>query len=353
MADAEIRRLEAVIEQTVREREELVRRGAILAEESGAAAGRLNREIGELDRRAAGLAEQAVSAGERQARLRLERETAAVETRAATERAAAERRRLDEAMAERHALEQKALLRALLEIESVNLERLPDRALLQLREASHAALESIVTLKMERAEDERAAAHLEDTGLLPPSRDAQRVLAALRAKLPAAWSGWAYIEANTPDIERIRYDLAQRRALLATGVIVRDADFDKACELLEADERATPDSPILIAPASAFANESAPEGKVFGPASSAYYDRSEGRSELLRRRISLDAVEAKIHQGEDRRREIEELDNQIREFRGRYPRGWFAEQEAKLDRESRPRPAGDTAPGNWRRRSPG
>ena len=264
----------------------------------------------------------------RQSAFREEKESAMAETRAAEERAAACERRLEEASAERGALEQLALLRPLLEVESVDLERLPDRAVVQLRDAAHALLERVVTLRMDRAEDERALAHLEDNGLLPPAPGHTKGARCLREKLPAVWSGWAYIENNTPDNDEARLSLVKQHAALAAGVIVRDSDFEKACELLDSDASITPEMPVTVAPASALHRNSAPEGKVVGPASSAFYNRTEGRAERIRRRSRFDAAEEAIRREEDQRQEIESLINRLQDFRRRYPRGWFGDQEA-------------------------
>jgi hypothetical protein len=276
--------------------------------------------------------------------MREEKETAMAEARAAEERAAARERRLAEAAAERRTLESHALLRALLEIEAADVERLPDRAIVQLRDAAHAVLERVVTLKIDRAEDDRALRHLEDSGLLPPGRDTQKVLDALRAKLPAVWSGWAYIEANTPDNGEARRALVQRNSALAAGVIVRDSDFEKACELLDSSAAVTPDNPVTVASASAFDRNAPSMVKVVGPASSAFYDRAEGFAERTRRRGRFDAAEEAIRREEDQRHEIESLANHLQDFRRRYPRGWFADQDAAAARD---REAAD----GWARRA--
>jgi hypothetical protein len=344
-ARVEIRRLEEWLETARRERDEIAVRGEMLAGETGTAAiERLDRSIGDLEQRVASLTGEILIIRRRQGAFREEKERAVAETRAAEERAAACERRFEEAKAERSALEQLALLRPLLEVESVDLERLPDRAVVQLRDAAHALLERVVTLRMDRAEDERALAHLEDNGLLPPARDTQKVLDALRAKLPAVWSGWAYIENNTPDDNEARRRLVQQNAALAAGVIVRDSDFEKACELLDSDASVTPETPVTVAPASVLHRNSAPVGKVVGPASSAFYNRAEGRAERIRRRSRFDAAEEAIRREEDQRQEIESLINRLQDFRRRYPRGWFADQEAALTRDR------ETADG-WARRA--
>ena len=52
------------------------------------------------------------------------------------------------------------------------------------------------------ADDERAALHLEEHGLVPPSPDAQRVVDFLSKRLGGqAWSGWTWIQANVPKQE--------------------------------------------------------------------------------------------------------------------------------------------------------
>src|SRR5205814_5965340 len=90
----------------------------------------------------------------------------------------------------------------------------------------------------------RAALHLEEHGLLPPSPDAQRVIELLSNRLGGqAWSGWSWIEANVPKQEARAS--VRKAPSLAQGVVVRPADLERAADILR-DAGLEPDGPLLI-----------------------------------------------------------------------------------------------------------
>lgn len=265
--------------------------------------------------------------------MQAEKEVASAEAAQARTREEAEQERLDEALSSRTRLEENSVLRQYLEVETVDLERLTAQAVERLRDVARHALDKVVRLKMEYAEDDRAVLHLEENGLLPPAKDAEHVMALLGPLLPVIWSGWAYIEANIGDDQGRRVEV-QCHPQLALGVVVRDVDFDKAKEILR-NAADLPGTPITVAPASALSRDGEALGVVVGPASSAYYDRAEGGKELLRRRTRLDSYEGQIRREETRRAEAEETVGSLREFRRRYPKGWFVDQEARMLSERR------------------
>ncbi len=88
-----------------------------------------------------------------------------------------------------------------------------------------------VELGVEGAEDNRAVAALDATGLLPPVLDVVRALDELDAEQIAATSGWAYLADSVPGPLRARV-LAAAPAL-AAGVLVHNPDdLDDAQRLL-------------------------------------------------------------------------------------------------------------------------
>ena len=50
----------------------------------------------------------------------------------------------------------------------------------------------MVSLRIAKAADDRAIRHLDQHGLLPPNRDVEQLLQALRPRV-RAWSGWEFI----------------------------------------------------------------------------------------------------------------------------------------------------------------
>ena len=128
----------------------------------------------------------------------------------------------------------------------------------------------------------------------------------------------------------MRRSLINRHPHLAMGVIVRDADFAKVKDLLDTSEL-MPETPVTVAPASAVDATAKPAGLVIGPASEAYYDRAAAQTELLRRRARLDSYKTRLEQEHALRRDTEDILARLRDFRERYPKGWFGEQQDKIN----------------------
>jgi hypothetical protein len=328
---AQTGQFEHKIAQAAAERERLCTAGVLVQGESGVhAVDRLATDLQGAELRMTIVAAQLDAAHRNAYDLETQVATAHEQSTLATASATERERQFKRALAERVALQGEPLLRELFGLETVDIERLPPDSLEQLRRAAHSALERIVDLKSDGAVNERAVIHLEASELLPPSADTQGVLKTLRARLPAVWSGWEYIESNVA--AEFRRETVQNHAQIATGVIVRDADFAKACELLSVDGVFIPDGPITVAPSSALNLEIDPEGKVFGPASSAYFDRAAGRSELARRQVRLETTERSLNYQHEVRHAIESLASSFDHFRQRYPMGWFAEEQSQCER---------------------
>ena len=326
-----IQRLEELLEEARREREQLEGRSILDRAETGAvASARLASEISELEARSAALDDRIAGLRQRLRNLNSEKEEATVAIARLQTYEDQERRFLEQAEAVRRGLEENAVLRKHLELEAVDIEKLSEQALAQLYEAARKALEQFVRLEIERAEDDRAVLYLEQAGLLPPTTDAGKVLEFLKSRLASVWSGWSYIEANTPKDASVRRSVIERHPHLAMGVIVRDADLAKAKDLLDKSEL-IPETPVTVAPASAVGATADPAGLVIGPASDAYFDRTAAQTELLRRRARLDSNKTRLEQEDARRRETDEILARLRDFRERYPKGWFGEQQSKIN----------------------
>ncbi len=196
-ADAQVRLLEKALEDGRKERSRLETLALLKVGESGIAAiERLGQETYAIEERVRLLADKVADLRLQVKVLGSDRELATAEATRLQTSERQEQRLLDLAVGIRKALEDNRILRRYLEVESIDVEKLSDQALGQLQEAAHRALEQIVKLEIERAADNRAVLHLDQKGLLPPIPDSEEVLGFLQSRLPAAWSGWSYIEAN-------------------------------------------------------------------------------------------------------------------------------------------------------------
>lgn len=231
---------------------------------------------------------------------------------------------LDEVREEERALCENPLLAQLfqIEIKEVDLEPLLDRALSQLPEEGARVDKEILQLRTGLALDERDCQALECTGLLPPSPDVEMVL----ARLPRAWSGWQYLEANA------RNNAARRERIhaaphLAAGVVVRDEDWAQAMEALARSAK-LPSGPVAIGRAGALL-ESAASGdyQVVGPQSDAYFDKAAGKAELKERRERISTNQDKLTAFGRMREEIDRIRHRLTDFRKRWPHGWRVAKE--------------------------
>ena len=237
---------------------------------------------------------------------------------------------LEEAHRARETLEVDPLLCACLEVETIDLERLPEQAIGELERAARVVLEEIVRIRVARAGNDRAVLRLEESGLLPPTLDVERVHDALQKRLRTVWTGWAYIEANVAESAHRRVAV-ERAPEIAMGVVVRDVDLEAARALI-AELNPPPETPVVVAAQSALS--AAGEGEatriVAGPASDGYFDRDSAALELAQRRAQLDEADHQLERHGSEHRSIEALSTRLRAYRDRYPRGWFDAQAAKL-----------------------
>lgn len=335
-AEGERERLTERIDEADRERVALEADSLLRAGEApGDALDRTRTDLDDCERRIRGLLETIESHERRTQALHGEHAEAVARAREKSARAQAFRDALEEAERARRALEADAELRAFLEVESVDLEQLSDQVFAELGTAARASLDEVVRIRIARNVHERAANHLEETGLLPPTLDAERVHEALRARLPGVWTGWTYIEANVGGVAE-RRAAVERAPERAMGLVVRDDDFEAARAIVDTLET-PPETPVVVVPQSAFLDESAESTPriVAGPASNAYFDRDGAARELVRRQARLDEADAELARHDRRYRGLESLVERLRLFRERYPRGWFEAEKAKFHEAER------------------
>lgn len=229
--------------------------------------------------------------------------------------------RFDRAARERETIESDRALKAALELETLDADRIGTDAVGTLEQAARAAQRIVVDTRLLAADDERAALHLEEHGLLPPSPDAQRVVEFLSKRLGGqAWSGWSWIQANVPKQEA---RAAVRKApSLAQGVVVRPTDRERAADLLR-EAGLEPEGPVLIGDTDALTRAPDLPGVVVGPRESAWFDRDVAQNRLTELRARLDEHRRRIQSAELQQRDLTRAAESLRSFRERYPVGWY------------------------------
>jgi hypothetical protein len=272
-----------------------------------------------------------------------ERANALAEAARSEERARRTEDELAAALRVRGELEQSDELRHQLETESVDATRLPPGIVHRIHDAARHAREHAIGDRVAQLLDERAVLHLEAEGLLPPTRDVDAVLGALRGRVHAVWSGWAYLESHVPRGERASF--VRELPAVVDGVVIADEDFERASELL-AQHRLELDGPVTIARESAFGKpELTPDVIVIGPTGEGRFDRAAAESELRARRARLQRYDESIKHAETRAGALQRLALRVEQFFERYPGGWFAEREQRVaaERAAHARHAGHAA----------
>lgn len=242
-------------------------------------------------------------------------------------------REMASATAARDALESDVLLQRLLETDKVDLEgagRGVDKA---LAEAIARLTTSLTDRRSQLAAGERERRHLEVEGLLPPSPEVTAVLELLRGRIPSVRSGWTEIATNGPPAPGDRRKIVLRYPQVATGVVVRDVDWEQACALL-ADEP-MPTVPVLVARQGALDGPPV-DGFVFGPSSDAHFDREAAAREAERRGDEARRLQGEIDGIQSELARLDDVNRRYQGLRARWPLGWVAEQQdviATLRRE--------------------
>ncbi len=327
----EVRRLLATGQ---RERRRLRQSGAIGPTESGEdAALRLRRSHGELAKAIEAASGGLKEIGARAEATRLREADAARRAQAAELRGNQFEEGLVGAQELRQRLEASELLRQVLENDAPDLTRFGQADLERLRGEARAALEAVFDLRATLARDERALVHLTEHHLLPPRPDVLRVLGRLTGHI-AAWSGWTYLaDAVKPGHWR---EAIARHPALVDGVIVRDADFERAKQLLEgaADEVENPVSIGRQACLTDCEREPMDPGVlVVGPRSPAWFDRLAAAREQEALDERQRAGEIELRRQDELRRDIERLASELEAFARDFPAGWFEERAGAISAE--------------------
>jgi hypothetical protein len=234
----------------------------------------------------------------------------------------------ERAQREREAIEGDAVLKAALELEAVDADRIGSDAIGTLEQAGRAAQRVVVEARLEVADDERATLHLEEHGLLPPAPDTQRVVEFLSNRLGGqAWSGWSWIEANVP--KKDARAAVRKAPSLAQGIVVRPADLERAGHLLR-EAGLEPHAPVLIGDTDALTRSPDLPGLVVGPGEAAWFDRDVANARLAELRERVDRHRQRIQAAESQGRDLTRSAEALRSFRERYGTGWFASTSREL-----------------------
>lgn len=198
-AEFEAQQFQAALDEAEKERDGLVKSGAMLPEDSAIGAeGRLTGDTNQFQQQLHDARQDIEARRNEQEICRTRREE--VKTRLAEVRQ--ERKQLEAALEKaqqrRRSLEHDAAILRLLEAPEVDLDAALSPAIKRAEEEKRKLLDAILTLRIEDAEDERAIVHLEESGILPPSRDVELLLDLLSSQHIQCWSGWSYIEKNVP-----------------------------------------------------------------------------------------------------------------------------------------------------------
>ncbi|HSS01045.1 MAG TPA: hypothetical protein VLM79_28505 [Kofleriaceae bacterium] len=327
-----VRNLDERLDELRRERATL-ERDAVLAPGETATAARA-RHAADGERAAAAIA--ALHDRERElardlAIQRGERTAALSDVVRAEERANRLADELAAATAVRRELEASDELRRQLESETIDALRLSPAIVHQIHDASRHARDQAIGDRVAQTLDERAVMALEADGLLPPSRDVEQVLAVVRSRLQAAWSGWAYLEAHVPREQRARFIHAI--PMIVDGVVIADAELPHALEQLATADLAL-EGPVVVAPQSAFTLPAdAAALAVLAPTGDGRFDRAAADHELRMRRARLARYAEAVSGAETHAAALQRIAIQLEQFFERTPSGWFAEREQRIAAE--------------------
>ena len=310
---------------------EVLRKQAVLGEGESAeeAAARMGREAGELSRSISATAARLASQRQERSQLAAQKETLAAEAARSGQRLVEANTRLGSATKEKTALEATELLRRRLQVETLDLEISAEGVVEALKHQHRDESERLIGLRIDQSSGERSVAALEQSGLLPPSADAEKVLRAVKQHIHAAWSGWTYLSENTPEDPEQRRAAIRRRPQAVMGVVIADKDFERACRIAK-EQSLSLDSPVALIKQSDFNAGAEVLGFVVGPLSDAYHSKGAGKEELLRRRRDSDAAGENILALIDSRSALDGLLRSLESFLERHPKGWFRRQEDEV-----------------------
>lgn len=237
---------------------------------------------------------------------------------------------LEKASQERRALERDELILESIRSERIDLDTMDDAVLARVGQAAEREESALFELWSEEAATQRVLRRLDESGLLPPSRDAERVIALLAPRLEMAVSGWEYAASVFSVASGAAREFVERHPHLATGVIVRDEDFETARTLLR-EESIEVSEPIVVAPQRAAHSASVLEGCVLTPSSDAHFDTEAGEVERTERRAMLERIRRTVDERKRMQKAFYDRVARLQSFRERYAAGHFAREASRIE----------------------
>lgn len=230
-------------------------------------------------------------------------------------------------------LEASATLLRLLQTDAVELSSAGVRAVTMAGEELRRITDTVLRIRLEAAEDQRALHWLEgDAELLPPSQDVEALLNWLRARQVTCWPGWEYIERNVA--QPMKRATAQRLPYLATGIVVASSHYEHAIELVAPDSSLLElhlMAPVAILPTEAISDRDEVTWVVVGPTSDGHFDKAAAALDLNRLRSGEARRQTEIATCEAWREELSELQHSLRAFQADYPAGWWGKQRQAIE----------------------
>lgn len=238
---------------------------------------------------------------------------------------------LDASMQERAALESDELILGALRTDHLDLDRIEDAQVALVAKAAEQEQTALFGLWSEDAQAKHVLRRLDESGLLPPSHDAEAVVALLAPQLRFAVPGWEYASQALSIASGAARAFVEAKPHIATGVVVRDTEFERACQILAGADLDL-DAPIVVAPQSAVHAEGRVDGFVLAPTTDAHFDPAAGERERSERRADLDELAVRIREAVTRLEALRVRAFRIADFRGRHPRGHFVQAQEQIDR---------------------
>jgi DNA repair exonuclease SbcCD ATPase subunit len=334
-AEAELEQLDKQLQRAADELAHLRTCGALLEEEASVeqATARLTKALRDISAEQDRLQSLIVANREIKAGLLAERTAADLAVRGSEKELGRLTSAWEAARTRRGELEASATLLRLLQTDAIDLSSAGVRAVTMAGEELRRITDTILRIRLEAAEDQRALHWLEgDAELLPPSQDVEALLNWLRARQVTCWSGWEYIERNVAQAKK--RETAQRLPYLATGVVVASSHYDDAIELVAA-ERSLLDlhlvTPVAILPTEAITDRDELSWVVVGPTSDGHFDKEAAALDLNRIRNGEAQRQTEIATHESWRDQLSELQHSLRAFLADYPGGWWGRQRQTID----------------------
>jgi hypothetical protein len=188
--------------------------------------------------------------------------------------------------------------------------------------------DALILARLEEQGESRILRHLEQHELLPPSPDAERVQELLCRSGLTAFTGGMHLAANA------RGDRADARVRarpeLVAGVVVEAKELERAAAVL-ASHPPELESPVAVGSTAALLEGGTPSVVVLP--SRAFYDQSRATEERLRRQEQASRRREHIESLGKRSRGLQEAKASLELFVQQHPPAWFADMQARLDRQ--------------------